>query len=186
MFLKSGPIEWEIYTTGQSLSRLPVIGQEAVLFAYLHHREDVLRLYGFSSTQEREVFLELIRVEGVGPKLALKILSGIPADQFAAAVDAEDVATLQAVPGLGQKTAQKIILRLKGRLATTTAEGAVSGTHVSREDIVAALTGMGFERRAARMAVDAAAKEVAPDELTDEQYERAVLTGAMRKIGENK
>ena len=185
VFLQSGSVEWELWTTGQSLSTLPAIGAEVTIFTYLHHREDVLRLYGFATAQEREVFLELIRVDSVGPRLALKVLSGIPANQFAAAVDAEDLPTLQAIPGLGQKTAQKIVLRLKGRLTATPVEGTVR-VGVSKEDIVAALTGMGFDRREARVAVDTAAKALAPDGLTGEEYERAVLTGAMKLIGENK
>jgi Holliday junction DNA helicase RuvA len=183
LFLSTGAVEWEIWTTGQSLGRLPAAGSEARVQTYLHHREDVLRLYGFATSGERETFLELIRVEGVGPKLALKILSGIPSESFVAAVENEDIPTLQSIPGLGQKTAQKIVLKLRGRLVTGAGDLSTSS---SAEDIVEALTGMGFDRREARLAVEGALSATEKGSMPDPEYEREVLTKAMKLIGEKK
>lgn len=185
VFLSTGAVEWEIWTTAQTLDRLPEIGVEVRIQTYLHHREDVLRLYGFATAGERETFLELIRVEGVGPRLALKILSGMAAERFAAAVENEDIPTLQAIPGLGQKTAQKIVLKLRGRLVTSVGE-TPNQVGSSAEDIVAALTGMGFDRREARLAVEGAVQNASSESLTGEEYERAILTRAMKLIAEKK
>jgi holliday junction DNA helicase RuvA len=97
-----------------------------------------MKLFGFSSPAERNLFFELIKVESIGPALALKILSGMTADAFARAVEREDIDLLSTIPGVGKKTAQKIVLKLAGRLAMESNEGNEG------QDIVLALTGMGF------------------------------------------
>lgn len=176
LLLACGGLEWEIWTSAQSLASLPAPGERARVFTHLHHREDSMRLYGFATAVERDLFLELMRVEGVGPRLALRILSGMDAARFVEAVDRGDLATLTTVPGVGEKMAQKILLRLKGKLAATQA----GGVH---DDIVAALAGMGFDRREARDAVNKASRESGAANLEREQLERDILTRAMKLLG---
>ena len=151
VFLQSGEVEWEIWTSRTSSDDLPGLGESARVFVHLYHRDDQLRLYGFSQAGERDGFLDLLKVEGVGPRQALKILSGVEIHRLVAALDNEDLSFLAAIPGVGTKTAQKILLKLKGKMA------AAGPTGVSvEEDVVNALAGMGFERKNARAAVAAA------------------------------
>jgi Holliday junction DNA helicase RuvA len=149
-------VEWDIQTTASSLAGLPETGKEGRIFVYLYHREDSMKLYGFSHPDERALFFELIKVEGVGPKLAQKILSAVSSGEFAAVVEREDLGALEALPGLGKKTAQKIVLHLKGKLPETRASTPGS---VLVEDLVNALAGMGFDKKAAREAVNRAIDE---------------------------
>lgn len=179
LVVEAGALEWEVWTTGQTLAALPARGKSVRLLTHLYHREDALRLYGFATEEERSLFLELIRVEGVGPRLALKILSGIAADRFVQAVDAENLAILQAVPGLGQKTAAKIILRLRGRLVST-------GRPTGHEELLVALTGMGFDRRDAAAALEMASRDLGQTDLSGEMLERELLTRSMKALADKK
>ncbi len=140
LFLLTNNIEWEILTTATSLAKLPSPEEATEVFTYMYHREDQIALYGFASEGERSLFLELIKITGIGPKQACKILSGISETLFLKAVDDEDVAILTNLPGLGKKTAQKIILSLRGKL--TSGE---SKTEAFSE-IIESLYNMGFEK----------------------------------------
>jgi holliday junction DNA helicase RuvA len=99
---------------------------EVALHTYLHVREDVLQLYGFAEMAERELFLQLLSVNGVGPKVALAIVSGSPAADLRRAIALEDAARFQAIPGIGKKTAERIVLELKGAIADAIAPSSVS------------------------------------------------------------
>jgi len=93
--------------------------EEVTVETYLHVREDVLQLYGFAERAERELFIQLLSVNGVGPKVALAIVSGSPAEELRRAIVCGDAARFQAIPGIGKKTAERIVLELKEKLATT-------------------------------------------------------------------
>jgi Holliday junction DNA helicase RuvA len=150
VFLLSGDIEWEIAMPASDMQSLAP-GRECRVFTWLYHREDQMRLFGFVDDRRRTAFLELIKVEGIGPKGALKILGGIGQEELERALEEGDLARLEAVPGLGKKTAQKMLLALKGKLirADDTAPPSAYG------DLVEALASMGYHRRAA---ADALAK----------------------------
>ena len=181
VYLTMNGVEWEIWTTSQSIGRLPEAGQAARIFTYLHHREDQIRLFGFAEKPERDLFLKLIKVDNVGPALALKILSGISTDAFVAAVETEDLDTLVSVPGLGNKTAQKIVLQLKGRLISPQTDD-----KPAHKDIVAALTGMGFDRRDAGRAVKKALESLQRESKSDskEDFERELLKRSIRLVSQ--
>ena len=117
----TGGIEWDIAVPAMDIGRLPSVGEAGQVFTWLYHREDQMKLFGFSDPGRRQVFLELLKVEGIGPKGAIKILGGIGQEDLELALENEDVARLEALPGLGKKTAQKMILALKGKLATSKA-----------------------------------------------------------------
>lgn len=174
IFLQTAGVEWEILTSLTTSRELPAEGQPARIFIYLLHREDQMRLYGFAAPGERDLFLDLLKVEGVGPKLALRILSGVEAPVFAAALEAEDAEALANLPGIGRKTAQKIILKLKGRLSISPQPGSPGV-----EDLVEALSGMGFDRREARTAVAAAVKACKDASLPKEELERELFKRAV-------
>ncbi len=116
-------------------------GDEVSLHTYLHVREDALQLYGFADSSERELFVQLLSVNGVGPKVALAIVSGSPAADLRRAIALEDAARFQAIPGIGKKTAERIVLELKEKLAdgipeTTVGAGRGSPHLVARDALV--------------------------------------------------
>lgn len=178
VFLQTGGVEWEIQTTRHSCNALPEAGHPARLFVHLYVREDQLRLYGFVTAAEREAFLDLLKVEGVGPKQAQKILSGIEVHQLAEALETENVERLASIPGIGPKTAQKILLKLHGRIHFTAAAGVSL-----EEDLANALTGMGFDRRAVRGAVAAALRGLRDGSLAREELEQEAFKRAIALLG---
>ena len=139
------------------ISRLPASGEECRVFTWLYHREDQMKLFGFCADERRNTFLELLKVEGIGPKGAIKIMSGIDQDDLEKALETEDIARLEAVPGLGKKTAQKMILALKGKLTTVKT---IIATPYS--ELAEALAGMGYDRKAAAEALTKAEAELPP------------------------
>ncbi len=135
-----------------TFSRLPDPGAAVSLFIVTNLRENALELFGFAEESERKAFLALKGVSGVGPRLALAILSGIDAGGLARVVADGDIARLVAIPGIGRKTAERLIVELRGKLEE--AAGAVYGDDIER-DAVAALVGLGYKQREAGAAVDA-------------------------------
>jgi holliday junction DNA helicase RuvA len=153
--LDVGGVGYKLAMSTGSLSALPAEGDDATVWTHLHVREDELSLFGFESEAEKESFEHLITVSGVGPKVALAALSALSPDALAQAVAAEDVATISSVPGIGKKTAQRIILDLKDRLGLPDSAlggglGKTGGGAVLAET-TDALLGMGFS--AAEVAV---------------------------------
>lgn len=157
VFLENNGVEWAFFVSTLAVDSFGPVGSEARVYAWLYHREDQMRLFGFSSSRERDVFTDLMKVEGIGPKQAIKILSTISVDELEAALDTEDIEKLESAPGIGKKTAQKMILSLKGKLTRidTRPSSKASQVPAEHEDIVAALAGMGFDRKAA---IDAVAR----------------------------
>ena len=101
--IDSGGIEWELAVPARSVDDFGRVGEDARAFTWLHHYEDGMRLYGFPTEGDRAAFKELMKVEGIGPKQALRILSGIRPEALGAALEAEDLAALQRIPGVGPK-----------------------------------------------------------------------------------
>jgi len=179
LFLQSGDLEWDISMGRFSLEALPPVGQRAKVYVWLQHTEDQMRLFGFASVTERSLFLDLLKVSGVGPKLALKALSGMRHQEFAGALEAGDAPRLAKVPGVGLKTAQKIILALQGKLVLDDVAG--PGASPTAE-LVAALAEMGFDRRQ----VDKVVKDLENDTevvgLTDTERERKLFQLALVRL----
>jgi Holliday junction DNA helicase RuvA len=149
LHISTGAIEWEIFVPVRDPSFFSRTGEETELFTWLHHYEDGMRLYGFFTAAERQLFLDLQKVEGIGPRQAFKILQGIAPRTLATMLDNSDLASLQKIPGIGPKTAQKMMLALKGKLIGLEGEGAVSapGGQGRFRDVARALVEMGFERK---------------------------------------
>lgn len=156
LLLATGGVEWELEVSGYTLRALSGHGNEPVrVFTHLYHREDQMRLYAFSGAEERRVFLELTRVSGIGPRAALKMLSGTSPSELIRMLETEDVDGLVRLPGLGRKTAQKVILTLRGKLVVE--EGGVEGAHT---ELIDALVEMGFERSEVNSVVAALGAEL--------------------------
>ena len=145
VFILSGDIEWDIAMPLNDIQEMTLNG-ECRVFTWLYHREDQMRLFGFAGEGRRNTFLELLKVEGIGPKGAVKIMGGISQDDLEKALENGDLARLEAVPGLGKKTAQKMLLSLKGKLVHSQNNSSVSSAY---NDLVEALAAMGYDRRAA-------------------------------------
>jgi len=166
---------YEIYCSGGAFKKLAV-GEIGELFTYLQIKEDGVALFGFESVKEKELFLKITGVSGVGPKLGIAVLSQLSADEFATAVLMADVKRLSTVKGLGKKTAEKIVLELHGKisaeeilsaggdLATNLPATPSQKLSAADEDAVSALTGLGFTRsesvNAVRKAREKGAKTV--------------------------
>ena len=164
--LQVGGVEWELTVSRRAVDRLPPTGQVARVYTYLVHRDDAMRLYGFPDEAERALFLDLQKVDGVGPKGALKMLSGVDREAFAAALDRDDVDALSAVPGVGKKTAQKIVLYLHDRLKPTDALAKIAALSDKDSEVLAALTALGYSVVEAQTAIQSLPKD-APDNVEE-------------------
>ena len=174
VIVETGGIGYEIYMTGESLSQLPM-GEKVKIHTYFQVREDAMQLYGFLKKDDLQMFKLLLGVNGVGPKAAMGVLSGITADELRFAVLSDDVKTLSKAPGIGKKTAQKLILELKDKLKLEDAfelklaheqeKAAVSGdVSDGRQEAVAALVALGYSSTDALRAVRKVT-EVSPDDV---------------------
>lgn len=174
VILEAGSIGYEIFMTGSDLSQMHV-GEEVKVHTYFHVREDAMQLYGFLAKDNLQMFKLLLGVNGVGPKAAMGILSGITADELRFAVLSDDVKTISKAPGIGRKTAQKLILELKDKLDLEEAfemklaheqGSAVSAGEASdsRQEAVEALVALGYSStdalRAVRQVQDVASDDV--------------------------
>ncbi|NWF52658.1 MAG: Holliday junction branch migration protein RuvA [Nitrospirae bacterium] len=132
------------------LSNLPEEGKEVFLYVYTHIREDVLQLYGFTTEDEKKVFLTLLGITGIGPKMALNILSGISHNDLLHAIEEEDLAMLCRIPGLGKKTAHRLILELREKLPARIMKDRVF------EDALSALINLGYKKSIAQESLEKA------------------------------
>ena len=147
---------------------LPETESPASLWIHTYVREDALALYGFLTERERSLFLMLIGVAGIGPKVALTVLSGIPPAELVEALRVSDVRRLMAVPGVGKKTAERMVLELAEKASKIAGEpGAPRAAAVAPEDVVSALVNLGYRKGDAERAVDAIGRAGAPAEFGD-------------------
>ena len=157
--LETGGVGLKVLSTINTLEAMPAKGKKTLLLTYLHVRDDVLDLYGFQTSRERETFLQLIGISGIGPKLALTILSGIRPDKLRNRIIAGDVAAMTAVPGVGAKTAKRIIVELKEKftkadndsLGFEELDQTMSGLYW---DALNALTALGYKQKHSNQALD--------------------------------
>src|SRR3954469_17975970 len=150
-------VGYEVAISVPTFSELPNAGGEVALHIHTHVREDALSLYGFLRPQEKELFERLIAVSGIGPKLAITVLSGMQAEFMVSAIRGNDVATLTKIPGIGKKTAERMILELRDKLDQFGVEPSIATATPVEEDVMSALVNLGYQRPAAERAVAAAA-----------------------------
>jgi Holliday junction DNA helicase RuvA len=156
-----GGVGYRLAVSAETLKHVPAVGRDVVLHAHLIVRDDALALYGFSSEEERELFLMLLGVQAVGPKVALAVLSGAPPRELLRVVAAGDAARLQAAPGVGKRTAERIIVELREKVGATLPEDSIT---VSRSDDPAtlareALLGLGYNANEIDSLLDGASGE---------------------------
>ncbi|HJZ80226.1 MAG TPA: Holliday junction branch migration protein RuvA [Pyrinomonadaceae bacterium] len=167
-----GGVGYEVAIPVSTFYELGETGSPAQLRVYTHVSQDAIRLYGFKTTRERELFLQLISVNGVGPGLAIKLLSGMNADEMIASIRTNNLVRLVAIPGVGRKTAERLVVDLRDKIAALSSPaleeefaakaasaGAPSSPDSIRDDAVSALANLGYQRGAAEKAVKNAVDE---------------------------
>ena len=193
VILDVGGVGYEITIPVSTFYELADPGSTVQLRIYTHVREDALQLYGFKTARERELFLRLISVSGIGPKLGITLLSGMSADEMIASIRTNNLARLTLIPGVGRKTAERLVMELRDKVASLssaeleeelgakTPAGAPIPTEDSmRSDVLSALLNLGYQRSSAEKAVNSAFDEGA-DEGGDISVE-LILRRSLRKL----
>ena len=181
IYIETHGIEWEIFVSALNADRFGSPGTKVKVYTWLYHREDQMKLFGFLTPDERSLFLDLTKVDGIGPKQALKILSGLDSTALETALEAGDVGRLQAIPGIGKKTAQKMVLALKGQLTCLKETGRPENTKKTEfEDIITALADMGYDRKRAAETVETIAQTmrsqgIEPSAKEEELFRTAIV-----------
>src|SRR5215470_10307337 len=153
-------VGYDVVISVPTFSELAANGQEVALHIHTHVREDALSLYGFLRLSEKHLFEKLLTVSGIGPKLAITILSGMPVDEMVGAIRGGDVARLTRIPGIGKKTAERMVLELRDKLpAATGAQEISAAASPVEEDVLSALVNLGYQRAAAEKALHVAARK---------------------------
>jgi Holliday junction DNA helicase RuvA len=185
VILDVGGVGYEVTIPLSTFYDLEDSGSKVELRIYTHVREDTLQLFGFKTVRERDLFLKIISVSGIGPKLGITLLSGMSADELIGAIRSNDLARLTGIPGIGRKTAERLVIELREKVeALTTAQleeelsarAAVSGEPTQdsvRADALSALVNLGYQRTAAEKAIDGAMME--GGDVTVENVLRRVL-----------
>ncbi len=152
-------VGYDVVISVPTFSELPAAGAEVALHIHTHVREDALSLYGFLRLAEKHLFEKLLTVSGIGPKLAITILSGMPADEMVGAIRGGDVARLTRIPGIGKKTAERMVLELRDKLPAPAGTAEVSpAASPIEEDVLSALVNLGYQRASAEKALQVAAR----------------------------
>lgn len=185
--IEVGGVGYELYCSGGAFRKITV-GERVELYTYLQVKEDGITLFGFASPKEKELFLKVISVSGVGPKMGIAILTGLSADEFTRAIATADVKRLSAVKGLGKKTAEKIVLELHGKISaaevisasadpiTAAMELGTVSVSAQDEEAISALMGLGFTKNESAQAVKRAREQGAS---TTEEIIRKALQGGI-------
>ena len=171
-----GGVGYEIECPISTLCELPTVGETVTLLTHFVVREDAQLLFGFLTHDDRESFRILIKISGVGPKLAIGVLSGLSGEELAAAVERDDVATLTRLPGVGKKTAERLLVELRGRMTSTGHTESLVGSSPT-EEAVLGLVALGYKENDARKAINALPKD---PEATPETLIRSSLKQMLR------
>lgn len=187
LLIEVSGVGYEVQMPMSCFYELPEVGQEAIIYTHFVVREDAQLLYGFNTVAERALFREVIKANGVGPKLGLGILSGMTASQFVSCVEHEDISTLVKLPGVGKKTAERLVVEMKDRLkgwgagdlftpATDAApiDNGVSNDDAALEEAISALLALGYKPQMASKVVS----QVAQPEMSSE----ALIKEALRAM----
>ncbi|HEX6729118.1 MAG TPA: Holliday junction branch migration protein RuvA, partial [Pyrinomonadaceae bacterium] len=188
LIIDVGGVGYEVTIPLSTFYDLEDAGSEVKLRIYTHVREDILQLYGFKTVRERELFLKIISVSGIGPKLGITLLSGMNADELVASIRTNNLARLTLIPGIGRKTAERLVVELREKVAELSSAqleeelGAKDEVRIGlpedavRSDALSALLNLGYQRSSAEKAIDSALSE--GGEITVE----SVLRRGLRKL----
>jgi Holliday junction DNA helicase RuvA len=161
-------VGYEVFIPLTSFYELPEEGNDVTLRVHTHVREDTLTLFGFCSQREKDLFLKLISISGIGPKLAVSILSGAKVEELAQAIADGNLSRLTAIPGVGRKTAERVVLELKGQitpflLPEQARAAGMSGGNALQEDVLSALINLGYPRVSAEKVLSGVLRSADPE-----------------------
>jgi Holliday junction DNA helicase RuvA len=179
--VECGGVGYDVAISVATFTALPGEAAEVSLHIYTNVREDQIALFGFAEMQEKRLFEKLLTISGIGPKLAITVLSGISSDRLVTAIRSADHATLTRIPGIGKKTAERVVLELKDKvedMAVPVVAGAVPHHGPAGDDAISALVNLGYQRPVAQKAVEAA---LTRDAALAEDFER-LFRAAMAAI----
>ena len=184
VYIENNGIEWDILVPDSALEKLPPVGQKGKLYTYLQHTDVLMVLYGFYSASDRMLFLDLLKVDGIGPKGALKIMSSVSSQKLIDVLDSGDLSMLEKIPGVGKKTAGKMLLQLKGKLSLSETEEKLVVKKDSRYSaVILGLADMGYDKKSVESKVYEIAGELEKDEsfakLSDSEKEDTVFRKAL-------
>ena len=146
LFIENNGIEFDITMPDTNLDMLPNVGESAKVYTYLQHTDALMQLFGFANNDERVLFFDLLKVDGIGPKAAIKIMSSVSSAHLMEVLESGDLAMLEKIPGVGKKTAGKMLLQLKGKLSlheTTTVQVSKKSPY---DDVILSLASMGYDK----------------------------------------
>lgn len=173
-------VGYEVHVPLSTFYEIGEIGNPVQLRIYTHVREDTIALFGFKSTKEKVMFEQVTSISGIGPKLGITILSGMPVDELVAAIRQSNLARLTSIPGIGKKTAERLVVELRDKLAKTVPTGeqtAVQSVSQPQEDVISALVNLGYAKPSAEKAVQA----VVSSSKTEPAFEELLRT-ALRQL----
>lgn len=151
--VEAGGVGYEVNISIPTFSDLPALSAEVALHVHTHVREDALSLFGFLRSEEKQLFEKLISVSGIGPRLAITILSGMPTGAMVAAIKGNDVAALTRIPGIGKKTAERMVLELRDKLEAFGEAAVATAATPVEADVISALVNLGYQRPLAERAL---------------------------------
>jgi holliday junction DNA helicase RuvA len=151
--VEAAGVGYEVNISIPTFSALPALGSEVAVFVHTHVREDALSLFGFLRSEEKQLFEKLIGVSGIGPKLAITILSGMETDAMVAAIKGNNIGSLTRIPGIGKKTAERMVLELRDKLEAFAAPPVAPAASAVEEDVISALVNLGYQRPLAEKAL---------------------------------
>lgn len=149
LFLDTNGVEWDLCMPDSNLDMIGLVGSEARVYTWLQHTDQLMTLYGFASADERTVFLDLLKVDGVGPKGALKIMSSVSSARLMDVLEKGDLEMLEKIPGVGKKTAGKMMLTLKGKLSLRESGSQIISVAAASPyaDVISSLASMGYDKK---------------------------------------
>ena len=163
VFIQNNGIEWDICIPDSNLDMLGPVGSEGRVYTYLQHTDMLMCLYGFASADERSVFLDLLKVDGLGPKGAIKIMSCVNSAALMDILEREDLSSLEKIPGVGKKTAGKMMLTLKGKLKISETISIPRSSSSPYSDVIVSLSGMGYDKKLVEQKIAELVEEFSKD-----------------------
>ena len=170
--VEAAGVGYEVNISIPTFSGLPALGSEVALFIHTHVREDALSLFGFLRVEDKQLFERLISVSGIGPKLAITILSGMETNAMVASIKGNNVALLTRIPGIGKKTAERMVLELRDKLDAFGVPEATAAASPVEEDVTSALVNLGYQRALVERALGRVTK--ATDETFDTLFRKSL------------
>ena len=173
LFLDNNGVEWDLCVPDTNLEILPSVGLQAKVYTWLQHTETSMCIYGFSSAEERSIFLDLLKVDGVAPKAAVKIMSSVSSHELMEVLESGEVGRLEKIPGVGKKTAGKMMLTLKGKLTVQEENSTIRVPKSSPySDVIDSLVSMGYDKKLVEQKIAVFSAELKDELETKSQKDR--------------